>query len=126
MRIRNILFIVLLMAASVLLPGAGIVFADSGHAGDHQQQILLDPDTGDITQVPDQTVQTDGDGKPVQDADGYTSWQTEDGTQMIGTDPSSAVKERVVHCPDGSLRMGHTGHGDKTGSDDTVALCARH
>ncbi|MDA3921096.1 MAG: hypothetical protein PF501_10510 [Salinisphaera sp.] len=118
----------LLLAASALLFASSTVLADSasGEHGNAKQEILLDPDTGDVTQVPAQQIKTGPDGKPARDADGYTSWQTKDGTQMIATDPSSAVKEQVVRCPDGSLRMGHASRSDEPGNDEASTLCARH
>ena len=92
------------------------------------QKIMLDPDTGDITQVPSQRAEekaktTQGASQTTLQPSHYTAWRKADGTQMIRTKPSAAVKERVIRCPDGSLRMGHASRSDEEGSDTPSKLC---
>lgn len=94
-----------------------------------KQKIMLDPDTGDITQVPSQrddekaaNTTSSGQQKTLKPS-GYTAWTSKDGTQMISTSPAASAKERVIRCPDGSLRMGHATRSDEEGSDTPSKLC---
>jgi|GEM_PF-3133409 len=107
------------------------------------QKIMLDPDTGNITDVPSQRAEEQGrasakadktSGSAAQQSEqagsGYTAWTTRDGTQMVATDSSVASAETVVRCPDGSLRMGHASRSDTDDHDqngkpdeDSASLC---
>lgn len=126
-----------LLACGLAVLVAACAPATSALAGDSDsaqtssnQKIMLDPDTGDITQVPSQRAEKQsksaaGANQKAQKNSGYTAWTTKDGTQMIATDPSTSAKERVVRCPDGSLRMGKAGGtADHASDSDTpAALC---
>lgn len=115
------------LAAALALSGGCAAAADS------DQTIYLDPQTGKVIQHPapeapsaqsSQRATTANSDSAGQQSDGYTRWQTSDGTQMLSVDPNQTPKERVVRCADGSLRMGSAGD-DSSDDNDPEALCGQ-
>lgn len=111
-----------------------LLFCGAAAAADEGagQTIYLDPDTGDVILHPASgasdapSSQTHAPGADASTAPGHRQQQTSDATRTPSTDPKQSASEQVVHCPDGSLRMGSPGHGDSSDtndSTDTEALC---
>ncbi|RJS92380.1 hypothetical protein D3260_12110 [Salinisphaera sp. Q1T1-3] len=108
------------MAAAAL----GLLMVGCAHAEGQasQQRIYLDPATGDVIDAPGEAHGSAQRATRTNDGDSpYKAWQTEDGTKMLSVAPGGGAAETVVHCPDGSLRMGHAGDGSDEA--DRKALC---
>lgn len=109
---------------------AACVYSASAVSGDSEDaNIMLDPDTGDISLVSPAHPRDDSDAaasanqKTGNNGDPKAK-QTHHGKQMTASEASSGADERVVHCPDGSLRMGTAGQSDgDSGETPDKQLC---
>ncbi len=108
--------LLMIVSMTILLSGvaAGVAAADSG-----DQKIFLDPDTGDVlSRPPTGEPRSQDAGKAVEG----TSWVNDEGVDMYTPSEAEAPALQAVHCPDGSLRMGHA--KTRAGQDERDALCA--
>ena len=119
------LAVVSLGLAGVLSIGA--IQAADAQAQSAQQQIHIDPETGEILDAP-----PPGQAEPGDDADGASqrtrpgqpkAWTNDEGDEMLTPAPDAAPAMQAVRCDDGTLRMGHA---DSAPSEsEREALCAR-
>lgn len=100
-------------------------------AGDSKDDnIMLDPDTGDISLKSPKPPRDDTDAagtahQKTGNNDDPKANNTDHGKPMTASESSSGgADERVVHCPDGSLRMGSVRQGDgDSGETPDKQLC---
>ncbi|AWN17807.1 hypothetical protein SALB1_3615 [Salinisphaera sp. LB1] len=118
-----------IVAALAVASGAAAA-ADSG------QTIYLDPQTGKV--IPHPVPESPGAPPDAQATSGAAGPKQSSGPQRRqaraagaqSADPGSASsqtshKARIVHCADGSLRMGSVAHDDAQDEHDPEALCGR-
>lgn len=90
---------------------------------------MLDPDTGDIELVSpeqsgDNTATAASANQKARRHSGHGAQKTDSTGQSTANDSSTGADEPVVHCPDGSLRMGHANRSDGDSADASDKLCA--
>jgi len=118
----NIPTLALRLVLVALLIAGGATSAVASDAAD--QKIFLDPDTGDVMSTPPAAEPDTARRRaalPGESSEGK-SWVNDDGADMYSPDPSAAPALKAVHCPDGSLRMGHA--KTRPGQGERDALCA--
>lgn len=124
------------LALTVLVSGAALFGAATNtavaRAGDSEQRIYLDPDTGEVLEQPpaadgDETRDGTDDARARQRQvpTAPKAWTNDEGAEMLTPNPDAAPSTRAVRCPDGSLRMGHADRGADNASV-VEALCQQH
>lgn len=115
------------LMAGVIVIGVSVpAVADSGDAG-AAQTIYLDPQTGQVTAAPGTAAQREHNAAVTQHSKqksgGDKAWKTPEGVDMLKPGADKTPTTDVVHCPDGSLRMGQAGP-QTPGQTAREALCA--
>jgi hypothetical protein len=103
--------------AVMALAGGWPGFAAAADSG-AWQTITIDPDTGAVIAAPGITRQ-----RTTIQQQRSKARKTPDGAQRLASGSGQATSAPVIHCPDGSLRMGRarTTHGESP----RAALCAQ-
>lgn len=106
------------------------VHSASAMSGDSEDaNIMLDPDTGDISLISPTPSRDDTDAaasanQKTGNNGASKARQTQHGKPMTASESSSGADEPVVHCPDGSLRMGTVRQSDGySGETPDKQLC---
>lgn len=128
MAIRHLCISGSIVAALAVVSGAAA-------AADSDPTIYLDPQTGKVIPqpaprpagAPPNAQATSGGDGPKQTGDRQRRQARDAGHgQWADPGPTSSPagnKERIVHCADGSLRMGSVGNDDAKDKQDPKALC---